>query len=61
MNWELRCQTFHFPLFTVLSNYFFRLTCKVIILEDGLASNYPYLALLDSLKMQYIFADFRQG
>lgn len=27
---------------------------KVIIVEDGLASNYPHLSLLNSLKMQYI-------
>lgn len=27
---------------------------KVLIVEDGLASNYPHLSLLDSLSMQYI-------
>lgn len=27
---------------------------KTIIVEDGLASNYPHLSLLDSLKLQYI-------
>src|SRR3990167_2152313 len=27
---------------------------KLIIVEDGLASNYPHLSLLDSLNMQYI-------
>lgn len=27
---------------------------KVLIVEDGLASNYPHLSLLDSLKMSYI-------
>ena len=27
---------------------------KVIITEDGLASNYPHLALLDKLDMQYV-------
>ena len=27
---------------------------KVLIVEDGLASNYPHLSLLDSLKMQYV-------
>ena len=27
---------------------------KVLIVEDGLASNFPHLSLLDSLKMQYI-------
>jgi len=27
---------------------------KVLIVEDGLASNYPHLSLLDSLNMQYI-------
>ena len=27
---------------------------KILIVEDGLASNFPHLSLLDSLKMQYI-------
>ena len=27
---------------------------KVVIVEDGLASNFPHLSLLDTLKMQYI-------
>lgn len=27
---------------------------KVLIVEDGLASNFPHLSLLDSLKMQYV-------
>lgn len=27
---------------------------KVLVVEDGLASNYPHLSLLDSLKMHYI-------
>lgn len=27
---------------------------KVLIVEDGLASNYPHLSLLDSLNMQYV-------
>ena len=27
---------------------------KVLIVEDGLASNFPHLSSLDSLKMQYI-------
>jgi len=27
---------------------------EVIIVEDGLASNYPHLALLDELKLEYI-------
>jgi hypothetical protein len=27
---------------------------KVLVVEDGLGSNYPHLALLDSLKMNYI-------
>lgn len=27
---------------------------KILVVEDGLASNYPHLSLLDSLKMQYI-------
>ena len=27
---------------------------KVLIVEDGLASNFPHLSLLDSLNMQYI-------
>ena len=26
---------------------------KVLIVEDGLASNFPHLSLLDSLNMQY--------
>lgn len=27
---------------------------KAVVIEDGLASNYPHLSLLDSLKLQYI-------
>lgn len=33
---------------------------KVIIVEDGLASNFPHLSLLDSLNMQYIIG-VKQG
>ena len=33
---------------------------KVLIVEDGLASNYPHLSLLDSLQMQYIIG-VKQG
>ena len=27
---------------------------KILIVEDGLASNFPHLSLLDSLKMSYV-------
>src|SRR3989338_3974160 len=33
---------------------------KLIIVEDGLASNYPHLSLLDSLKMKYVIG-VKQG